>query len=409
MPPASDKRKSTPATGRPTTRSKRSRTENEDAPDSSTVRSETIVGQEEDGVFADSDTVSTTADGETAIEDDYVLPSAPGAAPSAPTTSQSRTKVAKVPTDALPEDREALQYPMIRALMNKIRPLPYVRSVTNYGASTPATYIPIVSIQAAFAETPRRKRLDALSTFPGTPHFINLALANPVMFVKRGQFVALKDDVNHAAATFFMLGTVSECRVINFSVAKQICFTPFNCLWPRSAAVLGSILRCKKLYVQTFNKGITISTARQKSSTDASSSSPVKSPRRVKKQKMKAVLWPEDEVPLYDGRKAFTIGKYRELNQIDYDITPNSAVIAIFTVGTFPLAESKRPTDETSIEDSLSFNIQSVVLLEEQLSTAPGDDFDEDEVWGTYPQEQAEDEDEADEEYLSEEGYDVIM
>jgi hypothetical protein len=69
-------------------------------------------------------------------------------------------------------------------------------------------------------------------------------------------------------------------------------------------------------------------------------------------------------VPIYNGTKPFHLSQYdKELLQIVDEITPNSAVITIFTLSTYPYHKLSSALQHQGVNTSLTFNIQSVIWL----------------------------------------------
>ena len=68
-------------------------------------------------------------------------------------------------------------------------------------------------------------------------------------------------------------------------------------------------------------------------------------------------------VPIYNGMKPFRLSQYKELQQIFDEITPNSAVVTIFTLSIYPYHKLSSALQNQAINTSVTFNIQSVIWL----------------------------------------------
>ena len=72
-------------------------------------------------------------------------------------------------------------------------------------------------------------------------------------------------------------------------------------------------------------------------------------------------------VPTFDGHMPFQLPEYKDLPKIHLEITPGSAVIVMFTLGTYNLSDGAAMSYGVTagITASVSLNIQSIILLTE--------------------------------------------
>ena len=66
-------------------------------------------------------------------------------------------------------------------------------------------------------------------------------------------------------------------------------------------------------------------------------------------------------MPIYNGTKPFHLSQYKELQQIVNEITPNSAVITIFTLSIYPYHKLSSALQNQAVNTSITFNIQCVI------------------------------------------------
>ncbi|GLB43196.1 hypothetical protein LshimejAT787_1300970 [Lyophyllum shimeji] len=72
----------------------------------------------------------------------------------------------------------------------------------------------------------------------------------------------------------------------------------------------------------------------------------------------------DENVPAYDGTMSFNPKTYRALKPLNsFEIQPDSAIIVMFTVGTFPYSSIANAITTDGLNTSLSLNIQLVITL----------------------------------------------
>lgn len=70
----------------------------------------------------------------------------------------------------------------------------------------------------------------------------------------------------------------------------------------------------------------------------------------------------------------------------DGEVPEDSIVLIVFTAGTFPLPEHRRPSSAVvSIAESLSLNVKSVVVLADAEQEYSGAALPDEAAWGVIP------------------------
>ena len=125
------------------------------------------------------------------------------------------------------------------------------------------THINLVNFNACF-NSDVTKRLRVIEDSPGTKGIIeNLALADPSAFQMLNKFLCRRDDPSHTPTRFFLLGDVTNSSLLSGDVSRNISVCFSNRSFPRAMAVVGSVLTEKALFLPSFQKGVSITTAKR--------------------------------------------------------------------------------------------------------------------------------------------------
>ncbi|EDR08594.1 uncharacterized protein LACBIDRAFT_296918 [Laccaria bicolor S238N-H82] len=212
------------------------------------------------------------------------------------------------------------------------------------------------------------KRLRMLEDTPSTCGLIeNLALIEPNDFEMKNKYFCRRDDPTNTPARFFLVGTVTNSSLLSGDISRNISVSFSNRTFPRAIAAIGEILHEKVLFLPTFQQGVSITTARKlkegTSQTTIRGLTPSSHRPRQHDDIEQALLPWDAKVPVYNGTKPFLLSQYKNQQQIVDELTPNSAVIAIFTLTTFPYHRLSSSLSSAAINTSLTFNIQSIIWL----------------------------------------------
>lgn len=111
------------------------------------------------------------------------------------------------------------------------------------------------------------KRLRGLEDTPGIRGFAeNLALVDPNDFEMKNKHFCRRDDLTSTPTRFFLIGTVTHSSLLSGDISRSLSVSFSNRTFPRAVAVTGDILSEKKLFLPTFQQGVTVTTARRSSS-----------------------------------------------------------------------------------------------------------------------------------------------
>ncbi|KAG6834163.1 hypothetical protein H0H93_011484, partial [Arthromyces matolae] len=191
-----------------------------------------------------------------------------------------------------------------------------------------------------------------------TSALVNLATVNPSI-LRKGQF--LRHHKSMASfSCFFLVGMVTFTNVANDFESHSISIAFSDRTFPRAMAVIGNVTQKDVLVVPAYRDGVSLGSYKTASSRGASSPSvksklaPVSPSKKASKHNGPVRSFGE-RFAIYDGRLPFAIEKYQNLQLLDpEDLEPESAVIAVFTVGSYINGGG---------ETVVSFNIQDMIIL----------------------------------------------
>ncbi|KAG6834437.1 hypothetical protein H0H93_009628 [Arthromyces matolae] len=202
-------------------------------------------------------------------------------------------------------------------------------------------------------------RLHAIETMRvETSALVNLATVNPSI-LRKGQYLRHHKSLA-SFSCFFLVGMVTFTNVANDFESHSISIAFSDRTFPRAMAVIGNVTQKDILVVPAYRDGVSLGSYKTASSRGASSPSvksklaPVSPSKKASKHNGPVRSFGE-RFAIYDGRMPFAIEKYQNLQLLDpEDLEPESAVIAVFTVGSYINGGG---------ETVVSFNIQDVILV----------------------------------------------
>ncbi|KAF8059049.1 hypothetical protein FPV67DRAFT_1675696 [Lyophyllum atratum] len=204
-------------------------------------------------------------------------------------------------------------------------------------------------------------RLQGLETLQTTSRsLINMSTADADALQVKSGYITHRDAPQ--TTRFFLVGMTTHSSLFRGANARSISVAFSDRTFPRAMAVAGAKLGCKDLFVPSFQDRVSVSTYKRKTD-KVSPDSPVKSklgPPSPSKAAGNSKLtfgppvlqWDED-IPCFDGREPFKVTKYQGLPSISEELSAGSAVIVIFTVGSYL----------RGLDTVLSLNLQGVILL----------------------------------------------
>ncbi|KIK02279.1 hypothetical protein K443DRAFT_131874 [Laccaria amethystina LaAM-08-1] len=212
------------------------------------------------------------------------------------------------------------------------------------------------------------KRLRVLEDTPGNRGIIeNLALVEPNDFEMKNKYFCRRQQPTSIPTRFFLVGTVTNSSLLSGDISRNLSVSFSNRSFPRAIAVVGEILSEKTLFLPTFQQGVSITTARRP--TKGTGQATIRGltpsshhPRKHDETEPSLLPW-DATVPIYNGTQPFHLSQYKDLQQIVDEITPNSAVITIFTLSTYPYRRLSSALQNQAVNTSLTFNIQSVIWV----------------------------------------------
>ena len=164
---------------------------------------------------------------------------------------------------SFPKDNNMSDYQLQNCHKNLqiLRGIPMKCQVTS--STSHLTHIDLVNFNACFNSNVT-KRLRVIEDSPGTKGIIeNLALADPSAFQMLNKFLCHHDEPSHTPTRFFLLGDVTNSSLLSGDVSHNISICFSNRSFPRAMAVVGSILTEKALFLPSFQKGVSITTAKR--------------------------------------------------------------------------------------------------------------------------------------------------
>jgi len=85
-------------------------------------------------------------------------------------------------------------------------------------------------------------------------------MADPSYFkMNTRDYIVFNREPNDVAS-FFTVGVVQHSGLISGDRTRQICIAPPRETWPRTSAFIGNVMRQRRLFFQSYRRGLSFST-----------------------------------------------------------------------------------------------------------------------------------------------------
>ncbi|KZV64809.1 hypothetical protein PENSPDRAFT_668832 [Peniophora sp. CONT] len=207
---------------------------------------------------------------------------------------------------------------------------------------------------------------------------VNLLTADPRLYNGLPRYVVTYDRPPKLV-TFFLIGLVTYNGLDDDMPkrGRQLCIAPFNTGFSRGLAVLRHLCGEGYIYMNSYRKGLSISTGGfdSKAGDDRSAARAVltkDTPGALTHRPLLEHDTDERLVPVRDGRERFSWETFlTDLPAVDHAVICEGMVCAVlFTVGFYKTTQKEAIS--TRVRKTAGLNIQSIVIIDEKNPFAAG-------------------------------------